>query len=1180
MIESFGKKQEKKTVKKSALLQYLLSNAELIAAAAGKQKLTANHFMIALCDLLAQKELPEGLGEEAAVKELMKICDTFLDPSFDPVEVRSSLITSVTDIEYDSKLDEEIFAKICYSVDFSAQMLGKSEIDSVQYVKNIFIEPSEALTKALNSKKDTACDAQSIEDIIFAKKPEAKTEDKSAFTKKSAEEERKPFDVVAEKEKGELKKEEEPKEKSGVENLVDIVDRTRRIQDFLLENIFGQDQAVDSFVSGYFQSEIMARSSKSTKKPQALFLFAGPPGVGKTFLAEKAAEALKLPFMRFDMSEYSDDESPVEFCGSDKVYKNGKEGNVTGFVEKNPHCVLLFDEIEKAHISIIHLFLQMLDAGHLRDNFTDTVVSFSQAVIIFTTNAGKNLYDDPSVANLSSLPRKKIINALSTDVNPQTNVPLFPAAICSRFASGNVVMFNHLGASDLHKIAVNELDKNAAGFEAAMGVEIDFDESVASAIMFSEGGKADARTVKGRSTAFFHEELYELLRLITANDSSVEDLRRIEVGVNLDDAADEVKKLFVDPASPEVLLLTDNVEISADVKTIEGITFHTASTIDAAAEVLFDYDISLILCDIHCGERIKKLDLLSAEDISSVGTDFIDYAAERYSTPIYLLEREEDEINQDELLSFIKRGVRGKIRYGGDGYPFDAQVSEKCNIAYQQAGMARLGTSNKVMTYNTAQSLKSGGTVASISLFDLELVLATDVEDSKNILSDISKPNIHFDDVIGAEDAKEELKYFVNYLKDPVKFMRKGLRAPKGVLLYGPPGTGKTLLAKAMAAESDVTFITAEGNQFLKKYVGEGSAAVHALFNSARKYAPAIIFIDEIDAIAKNRNSEDTNSSEGNILTSFLTEMDGFNTNAAKPVFVLAATNYGVDQNGSRTLDPAILRRFDRRIYVDLPNKEERKRYLKMKISGNPIVSLSEDQLDNIAMRSTGMSLAELESVFEMALRTALRTEGGLVNDAAFEEAFETFNGGEKREWSASSLERTARHEAGHALMCWLGGEKPSYLTVVARGSHGGYMQYSNDESKGTYTRPELLSRIATSLGGRAAEIVYYGEEDGISTGASGDLHSATSIAEQMICNYGMDREVGLAYVDKRSVPSDYFTKIHDRVNCVLGEQLDVAVKAIRANREVIDELVRELLEKNHLKEKDIARILEKSKKI
>jgi ATP-dependent metalloprotease FtsH len=1160
-------------MKKSVLLQYILANAEMLMAKCGDQKMTANHFMAALCDILSQQHLPEELNNSDTIKELGKLCEMFMDSRLDAAMARDMLIASIKDEEYDSSQDEETFAKICYSVDFTSQLLGRSEIDSIQYVKNIFIDPSEALKSALQKSLYNSTPIEATESgDIFSKKPEQKSEDTPLAKDADAAEK---LGRTLEREIPERKRD---AEKGESESLVDIVGKTRAIQDMLLENIFGQDQAVDLFVSGYFQYELAARSMKEVKKPQALFLFAGPPGVGKTYLAEKAAEALKLPFKRFDMSEYSDDESVVEFCGSDKVYKNGKEGNVTGFVEKHPRCVLLFDEIEKAHLSIIHLFLQMLDAGHLRDNFTDTVVPFNQAVIIFTTNAGKNLYDDPDIPNLSSVPRKKIVNALATDINPLTNAPLFPAAICSRFASGNIVMFNHLGAHDLHRIALNELEKNAGGFEAAMGVNVEFDEKVASAIMFSEGGKADARTVKGRSAAFFHEELYELLRLISAKDESSLDLKKIKVDVCLDGARDDIKKLFVDPNKPNVLLFSDNADVAEGAGKIDDISFHVVSSIDAASEVLFNYDISLILCDVHCGEKKQIVEVLSAEDINSAGIEFIEYVTQRYDTPVYILDTADNEINQDELLAFIKRGAHGKITFGTDGYPFDAQVSEKCNVAYQQANMMRLGTSNKIVTYNTAQSLTDNGHTAKISLFGFDMVLATDVDDSKNILDSVSRPNVHFDEVIGAEDAKEELKYFVEYLKNPVKFMRKGLRAPKGVLLYGPPGTGKTLMAKAMATESDVTFITAEGNQFLKKYVGEGSEAVHALFAQARKYAPSIIFIDEIDAIAKSRNTDSPNSSSGDILTSFLTEMDGFNTNTSKPVFVLAATNYDVDQNSARTLDPAILRRFDRRIYVDLPNKEERKKYLKQKISGSPLFDLSEEQLDNIALRSTGMSLAELESIFEMALRNAVKCEGGVVNDASFEEAFETFNSGEKREWSLNSLERTARHEAGHALMCWLGGERPSYLTVVARGSHGGYMQYANDESKGTYTRAELLARITTALGGRAAEMVYYGEDGGLSTGASGDIHSATSVAEQMICNYGMDKEIGISYVDRNNVPSEYFTKIRNRVNAILGEQLEVAIKAISDNRAVIDELVSELLEKNHLKEKDLARILEKAK--
>jgi ATP-dependent Zn protease len=258
---------------------------------------------------------------------------------------------------------------------------------------------------------------------------------------------------------------------------------------------------------------------------------------------------------------------------------------------------------------------------------------------------------------------------------------------------------------------------------------------------------------------------------------------------------------------------------------------------------------------------------------------------------------------------------------------------------------------------------------------------------------------------------------------------------------------------------------------------------------------------------------------------------------------------------------------------VDLPNKEERSSFIYMKIERNPALFISDLQVDSIALRSTGMSLSELDTILEAALRSALRAGLDHVTDEAVEEAFEAFHNGEKKEWDPATLERTARHEAGHALLCWLAGEKPMYLTIVARGDHGGYMQHGNEEGKGIYTRAELLGKIRTSLGGRAAELVYYGEEDGVSTGASGDLHSATRVAEQMICNYGMDASVGLSYVSRDSVDSAYYGEIRRKINALLQDQLNEAVATITANKAAIDRMVEVLMEKNHLKGNEIDEI-------
>ncbi len=965
--------------------------------------------------------------------------------------------------------------------------------------------------------------------------------------------------------------------KSGAKSpttVAEVVEKTKHVRDKLLEAVRGQNAAIDTFVSGYFRAETVALVKKKRKKPRATFLFAGPPGVGKTFLAEQAAEHLGLPYRRFDMSEYADKEATISFCGSDKVYKNGQPGVVTSFVAENPHSVLLFDEIEKAHINVIYLFLQMLDAGRLRDTFTNEEVSFTDAIVILTTNAGRNLYEDPSIVNLSALPRRQIIEALRNDKSERGNdMNVFPSALCSRFAAGNVIMFDRLEAYDLCNIANKELKESVSAFSKYSGIKVTLDPSLGTAILLAEGAKSDARTVSSRSGSFFYDEVYELFRLVGKGENSkpLDGITSLDIKVTLPED-EKVRSLFVNSEAPSVLVFGDGELGEECKKKLADCTVYHASDINDARDILFAHDVTIALCDIQFGKRADVQNYINIEDTSSLGMDFLHLICSEYDIPAFILERKRGDISHEEALSFARCGVRDIISMDKTGGGFAKKVMSKCSAAYQQKSLLELSRASKVLTYKTAQTVSEDGTSAEIHLFDMGLALAADTEDAKNLL--VSKPNVKFADVIGAEDAKSELKYFVEYMKCPVKYIRRGLRAPKGILLYGPPGTGKTLLAKAMAGESDVTFIAAEGNRFLQRYVGEGAAAVHDLFTTARKYAPSILFIDEIDAIGKNRASASAEHSS-DILTAFLTEMDGFNTDSSKPVFVLAATNYDIDGNTDRTLDPALLRRFDRKLLVDLPNKEERARYIRFKMSKNPALELCDEQIDNISMRSTGMSLAELESVIELAMRNAVRNENLVVDDASLEEAFETFTGGEEKKWSEDSLIRTARHEAGHALLCWLSGEKPSYVTIVARGNHGGYMQHGDEENKGLYTRKELLAKIRTSLAGRAAEVVYYGEDDGVSTGAGSDLANATRLAERMVCFDGMDTSFGLAVISHDSM-SGYYAEVRTRVNSILNGEYVKACSVIEKNRAAIDALCEALIAQNHLRGLEIDEIFAK----
>jgi len=839
------------------------------------------------------------------------------------------------------------------------------------------------------------------------------------------------------------------KAETSLSMLCKLAAESEKLQETLLRKVYGQEHAVSSFVTGYFQAELLKTTDSSIRKPAATFLFVGAPGVGKTYLAETVAEVLKLPFARFDMSEYSDKDAVMEFAGSDGVYKGSKEGNVTGFVKNNPECVLIFDEIEKAHLNVLHLFLQILDAGRLRDSCTDKEICFDQTMIILTTNAGYSIYDDVRNTCLDKIPKRAVIQTLRTECDPRTGNPFFPPALCSRFASGNVILFNRMEPQYLKQILKYHLNRWVTNLEEKFNVEIQLDKYVSTALMLAEGGTADARMISGRAEKFLSKEIFELFRQM-ASASSNERLNKMKkisfrVDLDLDKVPSEIKELF-----------------------------------------------------------------LTADD--------------------------------------------------------------------HQKAMKRLARDHQVLQYDTYQRISKDGVTAEVILKDFKLRYAVEGVDSGRILGEAERPSVTFGDIIGAEEAKEELKFFVEYMKHPNQYSAKGFSPPKGVLLYGVPGTGKTMLAKAMAAEAKMTFMSAEGSQFLKKYVGEGPELVHALFRTARKYAPTILFIDEIDAIGKNRQNRDADSARSDTLNALLTEMSGFGTSEENQVFVLAATNFDVNGKDKHSLDPALLRRFDRKILVDLPNKEERFRFLKQRKNQSPVLAFSDREADRIAAGSGGMTLAKIKLILSFSMRCAVEKKSEFVTDEILEEAFASYDDGTDTNslCTKDELRRIAIHEAGHAFVCWKNNHIPAYLTIMGNKSYGGYMMQEHGCGAFNLTRQQVHERIQEALAGRAAEIVIYGEEDGVSSGAANDLNVATQLAEKMIGQWGMDREFGMAVIHERNgLYSDLTHELHDRVNAILNQMLDETISKVGENKGEIKLLADMLMQKNHLNSQDIREVLE-----
>ena len=364
---------------------------------------------------------------------------------------------------------------------------------------------------------------------------------------------------------------------------------------------------------------------------------------------------------------------------------------------------------------------------------------------------------------------------------------------------------------------------------------------------------------------------------------------------------------------------------------------------------------------------------------------------------------------------------------------------------------------------------------------------------------------VTFDDVAGADEEKEELQEIVEFLKDPKRFMNLGARIPKGVLLVGPPGTGKTLLAKAVAGEAGVGFLSISGSDFVELYVGVGASRVRDLFEQAKKTAPAIVFIDEIDAVGRQRGTGlgGGHDEREQTLNQLLVEMDGFAANEG--VVVLAATNR------ADVLDPALLRpgRFDRQIYVGLPDIKGREEILKVHAKGKP---LAEDvDLRKLAQGTAGFTGADLENLINEGALLAARKDRSFITMGDLKEAeIKVIAGPEKKSRIIPRHERelTAYHEAGHAVvMHALPGQDPvSQITIVPRGQAGGMTISLPEEDRSYLSKKYMEDEIVALLGGRVAEKLCLGD---ISTGASNDIQRATSIARKMVASYGMSEKLG-----------------------------------------------------------------------
>jgi len=847
----------------------------------------------------------------------------------------------------------------------------------------------------------------------------------------------------------------------------------------LNKQVIGQREAIESLTKGYLTSNIGL-----SEGPRLIFTFAGPSGVGKTYLSSIFCDLLNqyeqsgYAFTTFNMEQYADKQDAMKLFGSGLQYNEANLGVLTSAVRAQPRQVLLFDEIEKAHANVTQSLLSILDKGIAQDQTSQEFISFEQCIVIFTTNLGQEV-----LTNNHQKHQLNIFDVLRHAENPATKTKLSVEFI-NRLAKGYSVAFNPLQINHFVYLAEKELCKVTDYQEM---LEFKWPENFASFLLQSLAPEITARQLTNCLVKLKADILVKASSLID------DDMLPISCAVSVTENMPgiDVKKLVLFDNDPRLQSQLTQSEFSLSTTVVDSF--------EDIRSMLEQHRPDAFLVDI---ESVTN-GVLSLNEV----TEHVQNINNRLPIFSYRVVATQADCLEEQILNHNVR-EHFELDLATFSLSFPAMIKRINYYLTMEKTLLTMTARNEQLQYQ-CQVVKNNK-ILDVSFSKLsrrQVIQSTDLQETS--LFNHSLPDNSLDDVIGLERAKNRLVEVIGWLKSPEKLLNFGVKVPTGFLFSGPPGTGKTLLAKAVAGECDLPFFSVTASELSTPHSGGTTENIKQLFATARKYAPSIVFIDEIDAIATQRtNNTDSSSRDKNLtVNALLTEMDGFISSEA-PVFVMAATNH------PQLLDSAITRpgRFDETIYCDLPNKNARLIFFKRFASKHKL-NWQEAELHQLVSSAQGMSSAEIDQVQRESIYQAVGANQQLTTEHIKQTMIRIVYGAPSEHILLGEDEkrRTAYHEAAHLLVnkILFPKQRIDFVTIEPRNQSLGFVATRAAEEYESYSKRRVMNQLQVLLAGRVAEKLCTQDSDEVSTGASNDIEKATQLAMHAIYEGGIEPTVG-----------------------------------------------------------------------